>query len=540
MAGESLARTHPFSLGAPIANEEERAQFQKRLALTWMLVGALAATFWLVASGFLALKGPDHLQHMWTRPSSRVQLATTGTAFVAWLFTRSAKRSPKVLDAIDAVSSIALCLGWAAMLALEPGRPRGELVSLMAITYTLVMRSALIPSTPARTALLAALAHVPLIVITHLHHASGKIQQDAPLAPAVYVVIWAVVGVGAMTATTWVIYGLRVQVRRAMQLGQYFLEDRIGAGGMGAVYRARHAMLRRPTAIKLLSEGSGAAIERFEREVQITARLTHPNTIAIFDYGRTPDGVFYYAMEYLDGISIEELVDASGPQPPARVVHVLLQVCGALREAHLEGLVHRDIKPANIMLTSRGGIPDFVKVLDFGLVKETVSRELSRDAAVTNASAILGTPHYMAPESILDPSTVDGRTDIYALGATAYVMLTGKRVFEGANLVEVCSKHIHEAPRAPSASIRDIPPALDRVVLACLAKRPEERPADASTLAAMLRETGVPAWTDADASQWWSKHQTTRSRRDVASAPSVFGDTIAVAIESRVRAENAS
>ena len=282
--------------------------------------------------------------------------------------------------------------------------------------------------------------------------------------------------------------------------------------------------------------------DRLFREARSAGALNHPNIVTVYDIGEE-DRVAYISMELVEGTTLDSLMNDAQPIAPGRAIRILRETAAGLDYAHRKGIVHRDIKPANIMLTSRGGIPDFVKVLDFGLVKETVARGLGRDAAVTNASAILGTPHYMAPESILDPSTVDGRTDIYALGASAYFMLTGKRVFEGANLVEVCSKHIHEAPRAPSASVSGIPPALERVVLACLAKKPEDRPADASALAAMLREThetGVSAWTEADASRWWSKNETTRSRRDVASASAVFGDTIAVAIESRVRAENAS
>src|SRR4029079_4450667 len=202
----------------------------------------------------------------------------------------------------------------------------------------------------------------------------------------------------------------------AKQLGQYALEDKIGAGGMGSVYKARHAMLRRPTAVKLLDADkmTPAAVSRFEREVQLTSALSHPNTVAIYDYGHTPDGIFYYAMEYLDGMNLDELVRCFGPVPEARAVHILRQVCGALAEAHAQNLVHRDIKPANIFLTIRGGLRDFVKVLDFGLVK---ALEGAESGNVASANVVTGTPLYLSPEAVNEPDKVDARADVYAIGA---------------------------------------------------------------------------------------------------------------------------
>jgi serine/threonine protein kinase len=285
-----------------------------------------------------------------------------------------------------------------------------------------------------------------------------------------------------------------------MQLGQYLLEAKIGEGGMGTVYRASHAMLRRPTAIKLMSTANAVSLARFEREVQLTASLRHPNTIAIFDYGRTPDGVFYYAMEYLDGVTLDDLVREDGAQSPARVVHILLQVCGSLAEAHAHGLVHRDIKPANLMLSERLDEQDVMKVLDFGLVKDTTP-----SAMASSANAILGTPYFMAPEAILTPEEVDGRTDIYALGATAYYLLCGRHVFEGSNVVEVCSAHLHEPPIPLANRNPRIPQSLDEVILRCLAKKPEDRPQTARELAGLLSACDVPAWARADAAGAWER-----------------------------------
>jgi serine/threonine-protein kinase len=399
------------------------------------------------------------------------------------------------------------------------------------------MRAAFIPSTPARTALVALAGFVPLVPITLILYRGVELPKVDPMPPVGYVAIWSALGITATSAISWIVHGLRVQVRKAMQLGQYLLEEKVGEGGMGVVYRASHALLRRPAAIKLLSHANEHGLGRFEREVQITAKLTHPNTVAVFDYGRTPDGTFYYAMEYLEGVSLEDLVVEHGPQPARRVVHVLLQACGALEEAHANGLVHRDIKPANIMLTERGLLPDFVKVLDFGLVKETESAP--GDLAQSSVNTVLGTPHYMAPEAIVDPANIDGRADLYALGATGYFLLTGERVFDGANLVEVCSQHLHQPPVPPSRKRPDVPPVLEKIVLACLAKKKEERPKDAAALAALLveaqEETGE--WTREEAQAWWaSRARKASGELPAAKAPSdasILGQTIAVALDDR-------
>ena len=299
---------------------------------------------------------------------------------------------------------------------------------------------------------------------------------------------------------------LRREVHRAQRLGQYTLVEKIGEGGMGVVYRARHAMLRRETAVKLLAPGRRAAedLARFEREVQLTSQLTHPNTIAVYDYGRTPDGTFYYAMELLEGITLEDLVAIDGPLPPARVLPILIQVCGALEEAHERGMVHRDVKPANLMLMEHGGIADFVKVLDFGLAKDVAG-----DSALgTSATApLIGTPLYMSPEAVLS-GVVDARSDIYALGAVFYYLVTGKTVFEGQSLVDVCAQHLSATPKPPSARVDTaIPEVIDRLILRCLEKKPEERFASAAELSRELRaaEAAVGTWNDEMARRWWTE-----------------------------------
>jgi CHASE1-domain containing sensor protein len=307
---------------------------------------------------------------------------------------------------------------------------------------------------------------------------------------------------GIVTALNTIIR-LRRRMGAALKLGQYTLQEKLGEGGMGVVYRATHAMLRRPAAIKLLLEGRTEAgdLARFEREVQLTSRLAHPNTISIFDYGRTADGVFYYVMEYLDGMDLDRLVRDDGPVEPARAIRILAQVSGALAEAHALGLIHRDIKPANIVLTERADEPDVVKVVDFGLVK-TMDRDDGESAA---ANMITGTPLYLAPEAIASSETVDGRADIYALGAVAYFLLTGQHVFDGRTVVEVCSKHMLDQPVAPSRRLgRELPEDLEAIVLSCLAKDRDARPASAAALrVALLACRDAERYDTVAACAWW-------------------------------------
>ena len=304
--------------------------------------------------------------------------------------------------------------------------------------------------------------------------------------------------------------------RQAEKVGPYRLIARLGKGAMGVVWEARHALLRRPTAVKLLAPGveGERAIARFEREVQLTAGLTHPSTIAIYDYGRTADGVFYYAMELLRGINLGQLVAFDGPLPPRRVVHLLRQACGALTEAHAAGLIHRDIKPQNLMLCVYGGIPDFLKVLDFGLVKEigdvehaAESEPGGHDAALSQDGSLLGTPLYMAPEGMSDPTNVDARTDLFALGAVGYFLLTGNSPFPGRTALDVFRLE-REGPPPPlsTSAPNPVPEALERTLQRCLSFERRERPVSAEELDAMLEACAVvPPWSPADARAWWQE-----------------------------------
>ncbi len=305
---------------------------------------------------------------------------------------------------------------------------------------------------------------------------------------------------------------MRHEVRQAVslggqRLGPFELLYQIGHGGNGTVYRANHALLKRPTAVKVMLPrfaSSASAKKRFINEVQITSRLTHPNTVAVFDFGETPEGALYYAMEHLKGVNLEVLVRLCGPQSAERVVHILQQACGALSEAHRHGLIHRDIKPGNIMLCERGGVYDVVKVLDYGLVQDGHETAPQAD----DSEAIVGTPLYIAPELISRASAFSPQSDIYALGGLAYYLLTGRNVFEGSSAVEICAMHLHEDPIPPSqATTRRIPADLESIVMACLQKPPTERPSCAEELSARLaacRHHG--RWDQEQARRWWSEN----------------------------------
>jgi hypothetical protein len=402
----------------------------------------------------------------------------------------------------------------------------------------IAVRAAVIPSSPRRTILYTSLAGAPILLTpTVLVPASdGRFVMRAldsgayPWFPASLVIVWSF-AVITCTVISWVIYGLRAEVREARRLGQYVLEEKIGEGGMGEVYRARHGMMRRPSAIKLLrrEHARESDLVRFEREVQLTARLTHPNTITLYDYGRTDDGIFYYAMELLDGANLQRIVQVTGAQPEGRVVRILTMACGALAEAHSVGLIHRDIKPANIMLCTQGGEHDVVKVLDFGLVKELA---VEGDAGLSGTRALIGTPQYMAPESIVAPESVDARADIYGFGAVAYYLLTGTEVFEGSSIVEICGRHLHQAPDPMAERGVTVSAELEALVLSCLQKQPKDRPQSALELRRKLEACGVEPWDGDRAREWWREHQ----RLLEAEAPGSLGGSRTIAVDGRLRA----
>ncbi len=345
----------------------------------------------------------------------------------------------------------------------------------------------------------------------------------------------AIAGIGLVLGLILIVsavHKIRHEVREAVahigqKLGPFELLYKIGDGGNGTVYRANHALLKRPTAVKVMLPqfaSSESAKQRFIREVQLTSRLTHPNTIAIYDFGQTPEGTLYYAMEHLNGVTLEDLVRISGPQPPARVLHILHQVCASLSEAHDQGLIHRDVKPANMMLCERGGLYDVVKVLDFGLVREIQEDQLQQP---DEDNAVVGTPFYLAPELINDASVFSPLSDLYALGGVAYYLLTGHNVFEGASAMEICEMHLHDEPLPPSRRVtRSIPADLEASVKQCLAKEPADRPQSAGALSAMLaRCEDFSAWTDQQAQKWWAANRSTLPVEEHEDTHSPLSDT---------------
>jgi serine/threonine-protein kinase len=498
----------------------ERLFLQRRLATLGKvmffvtMLGVSLRGFQDVATlGFVALLRPDFL---WN-------LAGNATFGVLWAICSGPPRSLSFVTWLENISLFVACTAYAIMgpylrqvaIAENWEISAGILtlsqesisqMVLLILTYTLVIRAAVVPSTGRRTRWLTGLLGIPLVMIA-THGYTPLAQGETLLGRAGTTAVWWTFTVIICSVISEVIYGLRRKVDQARRLGQYTLEEELGQGGMGIVFRARHAMLRRPTAVKLLRPELVRAedLSRFEREVRLTARLSHPNTVTIFDYGRTPDGIFYYAMELLEGADLELLVQATGPQPPARVRHILERVADALGEAHDIGLIHRDIKPSNIVLCSRGGKLDVPKVVDFGLVRQIRGQA---EIELRTEGSMLGSPLYMSPEVIESKPSLDGRSDLYALGAVGYFLLTGVPIFEASSLVGLLWKQINEPPTPPSDRLgRPIPSDLEQVLAACLEKDPNDRPQSASELRDRLAScTQVEGWSAEDATAWWEAH----------------------------------
>lgn len=396
----------------------------------------------------------------------------------------------------------------------------GSLLALVAFEKNGVLRTFMmmmiygvfIPNDPKVTSrVVMTMAAGPIIVLAMVLHYQFEVNSTADhMASSQNVVsnaLFLIMGAALATFSAHVLKGMRVQLHDARQLGQYRLLNKLGEGGMGAVYLAEHQLLKRPCALKLINtdlEDNSIALARFEREVTSAAMLSHPNTIEIFDYGRADDGTFYYVMEYLPGLSVSDLVRQAGPLPPGRAVYIMVQACGSLAEAHLLGLVHRDLKPANILIAILGGECDVAKVLDFGLVKvENPSDGMHLTAEYT----VSGTPSFMSPEQARGEQQIDGRADIYALGAILYFLLTGKPPFERDSPMSLMIAHAGEPVVPPSQLRPEIPADLEAVVMRCLAKAPADRFQDAREMAAALTACACAHdWDQTRARQWWLDH----------------------------------
>jgi plasmid stabilization system protein ParE len=458
---------------------------------------------------------------------SVVQWGPAVVAIAVALLVARVIRSPHV--SLPAVMSIGLAFevassyGIAAAEFLDPrslileGRVQGlSWVAVWVLLFTVVV------PTPPRRAVVAALASVssvPAVIGLMIASHTGSFHPD-PGQFFFWLVFPYLLVVGMAYVGARVVYGLGREVKRARDLGSYRLEEKLGQGGMGEVWRARHRMLARPAAIKLIRPSLAAdarhgvsedAVRRFEREAQVIARLRSPHTVELFDFGIADDGAFYYVMELLDGLDADALIRRSGPIPAERAVYLLRQVCHSLSEAESCGLVHRDIKPANIFLCRYGEEYDFVKVLDFGIVKAPQQAE-EAGPALTRENVVQGTPEFIAPEQALGGTDLDGRADIYATGCVAYWLLTGQLVFTAETQMGLLLHHAHTPPTPPSArSELRIPAALDQLVLSCLAKDPAERPQSARELSRRLAEIeGAEAWTQDRAREWWATRPAAR------------------------------
>jgi serine/threonine-protein kinase len=433
-----------------------------------------------------------------------------------WLVASRARLSRRTLGALDAVSIVVAC----GFLSIMTWNDEGQILQvLLALTVTVMIRAILVPSRPRRTMVLSALAFLPTVVVCIARHdptalLPGFTESYQKQYMTLNTVLWSILGTTLATITSRVTYGLRRQVAEANELGQYVLEEKIGGGGMGEVWRARHRLLIRPAAIKLIrpqmSGDSELLLRRFEREARATAALKSPHTVQLYDFGATEDGRLYYVMELLDGVDLDTLVREYGPLPPERVVHILRQVCSSLQDAHMNGLVHRDIKPANVVVSRAGTTFDFAKVLDFGLVKLDTARKGEDDTVtLTSEGSAGGTPAFMAPETVLGVAHTDHRVDLYAIGCVAYWMLTGKLVFEGRSVVEVMFHHAHTPPPRPSTrSELPIPASLEHLVMKCLEKDPARRPISAEAVSARLDAVSLEsAWTVERAERWWAMHR---------------------------------
>ncbi len=525
------------------SSPEARAFLQRRVAVFGLIGAALGGTALLVRFLIGALFG--FLEELLTDPSFLIHAAAILPLIGVWLICRRGELSVAAIHAVEYTGIFLTSIGYICM-GLDI-RPEVGADTITAFILALIMfaRSVFVPSSARRTSILGVLIGIPLVAAMYWHYLDvdlsiwrrfgydGQSAQRVAASQAVITIMWWTLTVGLAALASRVIHRLRKEVSHIQSLGQYNLERKLGEGAMGVVYEAKHGMLKRPTAIKLLRPevADWDALDRFRREVQLTAKLTHPNTVTIYDYGRTPDGLFYYAMELLSGATLTQVVEAGGPQPVERVVRILRDAALALNEAHEVGLIHRDIKPSNIMLARQGGVPDVTKVLDFGLVKNLGKID---DLEQTNTMSIKGTPHYLSPEAIQDPQSIDGRTDLYALGAVGYYLLAGRHVFEGKTIIEICMHHLHTKP-LPFAEVssQEVPAELEALIFACLEKAQSDRPASGQELADALDRLDVAQWTRADAEAWWDALGPEIEKAKEPLSPSPTEHTVAIDFHER-------
>jgi serine/threonine-protein kinase len=509
------ARETPAELGTTPGRgrglpEDLLRQASRRLEIITLIGAAL----WVAgpALGHLALRVTDPGDPRWARflPLDAIALVSIGVSLGLFTYLRTGDRRPALVLDLALCYMVAIAFDIGVMMHLGP--PAAATTSgapmITWIGPVILMFAAIIPAAPRKmfVAGLVAASMNPIGML--LGRELGHYTFEGVVAPLVmhypdYLLL------GVAVVISHVVTRLGQQVSRERELGSYRLGALVGRGGMGEVYLATHRMLARPAAIKLLrpemlagGDGSRAqlAVARFRREAEAAARLRSPHTVELYDFGVTQEGTLYLVMELLDGVDLETLVRRHGPLPPARVIHLLRQVCESLEEAHRAGLVHRDVKPANIHVGRVGLEHDFVKVLDFGLVKSMAG---GSDSVVSAAGLTPGTPTYMAPETA-QGGIVDPRADLYSLGCVAYYLLTGRVVFEGETAIQVILKHLEQRPVPPSRWLDvPLPAALEQTVMACLAKRPGDRPRSAAEVARRLEAADAEPWSQEEAADWW-------------------------------------
>lgn len=486
-----------------------------------------AGTYFMAYFGPI-LFNPRLMWNILTHSSTPVAATSIGLGLAIYLLSRFGNLRPEVLLDIGLVFEVvgAIGIAWANLWGLWP--QAGDFGSYYQVLQTrsgymgipwecvwILLFPLIVPSTLGKTVLASVGAATAGMVVLTLSIAFGATAADVPMGTMFGYYLFSTYLCAALAVViSRGVYRYGKRLARAQEVGSYKLTKLLGHGGMGDVWVAEHQMLARPAAIKLIrpealgAQEAGARVveERFKREARATAALRSTHTVDLYDFGVTDDGAFFYVMEMLDGLDLATLVGRFGPLPAGRVVHLLRGVCHSLGEAHGQGLIHRDVKPANIFTCRLGPDLDFVKVLDFGLVKST-GEEAGGATALTQEGSVAGTPAFMAPEMALGDGSVDGRADIYALGCVAYWLLTGQPVFAADTPVATLLKHVQEEPIPPSRRTElEIPEDLDAVILACLAKDPADRPRTAEELDARLATCSVTAWTKEMAEEWWNLH----------------------------------
>jgi hypothetical protein len=512
--------TEATPVDAAAARRRQRAlpdDFLRQASARLGIMSLVAAGLWVVGTimGRLAMRSMQGDQSIGIGLTMGDAIAAVSVlaSLLLFAYTRIANRDPQRILDLGLAYMVLTALALGMTFHSGPIRPTLSVAPEISwIGAVILMFSAIVPSTRTKT-LLAGLVAASMNPVGMLWARAQGYGDFGPTSNALLMHYPDYLLVGVAVVISHVVTTLGRQVTKAREMGSYQLGELLGRGGMGEVYKASHRMLARPAAIKLIRlEMLGGtdptvatlAIARFRREAEAAAHLRSEHTVDLYDFGVTEDQTVYLVMEFLDGMDLDSLVRQHGPMPAPRVVHVLRQVCDSLEEAHARGLVHRDIKPANIHIGRVGCRDDFVKVLDFGLVK-SAGVDTAQSLA-TMEGVIMGTPAYMAPEMALG-NHVDGRADLYALGCVAYYLLTGQQVFTGDTVLKVITQHLHAVPVPPSERTElPIPERLDHLVLACLAKKPEERPQNARQLAQALDSIDGMTWSDEDAHRWWNRH----------------------------------